>query len=365
MAAQEIRIAIAGIGNCASALLQGLCYYRKLRGKVSGLMHAEIGRYKISDIKPVAAFDVDARKVGFELAKAAFAPPNCMKVFYASLPPFGVRVEPGPVLDGVANHMVDDPPERHLVLTDKEPVDVAIRLRKTKTDILINYLPVGSEAATRFYAQAALEAGCGFINCTLVFIASDKVWATKFKAAGVPVCGDDVKSQIGATIIHRTLVKLFVDRGVKIDRTHQLNFGGNTDFLNMLDRTRMCNKKISKTEAVQSQLDVPLTETNIHIGPSNYIPWLLDNKMAFIRIEGKKFGDMPVTLDCRLSVEDSPNSAGCVIDAIRCVKLALDRRIAGALISASAYLMKRPPQQMPDSIAQQHLEEFITGRRAV
>lgn len=364
----DVRIALVGVGNCASALVQGLYYYGDVDSNgdtVPGLMHNVLGGYKISDIRPVAAFDVDARKVGKDLSEAIFAPPNCTTVFHKDVPRLDVEVQMGPVLDGVANHMKDYPAGKRFVLSKRAPVDVAEALRETGAHMLLNYLPVGSQQATEYYARACLEAGCALINCMPVFIASDPVWAARFAEKGLPVVGDDVKSQVGATITHRTLAKLFSDRGVKIDRTYQLNTGGNTDFLNLLERSRLKSKKISKTEAVQSQLPAPLDEENIHIGPSDYVPWQNDNKICFIRIEGRKFGDVPVTLELRLSVEDSPNSGGVVIDAIRCCKLALDRDVSGPLLHVSAYLMKHPPQQLSDSLARQMLEKFIAGEKKV
>jgi len=324
-------------------------------------MHPEINGYKISEIRPVAAFDIDGRKVGKDLSKAIFAPPNCTKVFYSRIPNLGVKVKMGQVLDGVASHLKDYPEEKRFVVSKEKPANAAEELKKSGAEILINYLPVGSQKAVEFYAKAALEAGCAFINCMPVFIASDKKWAEKFKKKGLPVIGDDVKSQVGATIIHRVLSRLFSERGVKIDKSYQLNFGGNTDFLNMLERARLKSKKISKTESVESQLKNRLSYDDLHVGPSDYIPWLKDNKICFIRIEGRKFGNIPVELELKLSVEDSPNSAGCVIDAIRLAKLALNKKIGGPIISASAYLMKHPPVQFSDEKAREMVEEFITG----
>jgi len=363
---KEIRLAIAGVGNCASSLIQGLFYYKNVNSNnelVPGLMHNVLGGYRIPDIRPVAAFDVDKRKVGRDLSEAIFAKPNCTKVFCRDVPKLNVRVMRGPTLDGIANHMKDYPENRTFVVSDEKPIDVEKVLKETKADVLVNYMPVGSEEATRYYAEAALKADCAFINCMPVFIASNNEWAKKFESARIPVIGDDIKSQVGATITHRVLTKLFSDRGVKIDRTYQLNTGGNTDFLNMLERSRLKSKKISKTEAVQSQLPVRMKDENIHIGPSDYVPWQNDNKVCFIRIEGRKFGDVPIELELRLSVEDSPNSAGIVIDAVRCAKLAKDREIGGPLVSSSAYFMKHPPQQFPDSVAKQMVEEFIKGER--
>jgi myo-inositol-1-phosphate synthase len=362
----DIRLAIAGVGNCASSLVQGFFYYKDVdsnNGLIPGLMHNVLGGYKVSDVKPVAAFDVDARKVGKDLSEAIFALPNCTKTFCKEVPETGVTVMKAPVLDGIAEHMKDYPEDRTFSVSKEKPVDVTKILKETQADVLINYVPVGSEDAAKYYAQCALDAGCAFVNCMPVFIASDHKWSDKFHEAGLPVAGDDMKSQLGATIVHRALVKLFADRGVKIDRTYQLNTGGNTDFLNMLARSRLKSKKLSKTRSVQSQLPVPLEEENIHIGPSDYVPWQKDNKICFIRIEGRKFGDVPLDLELRLSVEDSPNSAGVVIDAVRCAKLALDRKISGQLTSISAYVMKHPPQQYPDSVARQMVEEFIKGER--
>lgn len=363
---KEIRIAIAGVGNCASSLIQGLFYYKNVNSNhdmVPGLMHNVLGGYKISDIKPVAAFDVDFRKVGKDLSEAIFSKPNCTKVFCKDIPRMGVTVKRGPTLDGVAKHMEEFPEDRAFRVSDEKPVDVTKVLKETKTDVLINYMPVGSEEATKYYANCALKAKCAFVNCMPVFIASDHQWEERFRKAGLPIIGDDIKSQIGSTIVHRVLTKLFADRGMKIDRTYQLNTGGNTDFLNMIERTRLKSKKISKTEAVQSQTPKRLKDENIHIGPSDYVPWQKDNKIGFIRIEGRHFGDVPMDLELRLSVEDSPNSAGIVIDALRCAKLGMDRGVGGALISPSSYFMKHPPQQYPDSVAKQMVEEFIKGER--
>jgi myo-inositol-1-phosphate synthase len=359
----EIRVGIVGVGNCASSLLQGINYYSRKKNTVIGLMHYEICGYKAEDIQVVAAFDIDKRKVGKPLEDAIFASPNCTKVIEKRITRTGVVVSMGNVLDGVSHHMKDYPEERTFLVADKKPDKVAKILKDKGVEILINYLPVGSEEATRFYAECCLSSGVGLINCIPVFIASEKTWIKRFEKKGIPVVGDDVKSQIGATIIHRTLAKLFNDRGVKIDRTYQLNTGGNTDFLNMLNRDRLISKKISKTEAVQSLLDIPIPPENIHIGPSDYVPWQKDNKVCFIRIEGRIFGDVPVNLELRLSVEDSPNSAGCMIDIIRCCKVARDRGIAGVLESVSAYTMKHPIKQFPDNIARKMVEEFIRGER--
>ncbi len=359
---KKIRVAIAGVGNCASSLVQGLEYYKgRNEGAFAGLMHARIGDWGPSDIKVVAAFDIDRRKVGKQLEEAIFAKPNCTKVFQSALPVSGVVVQMGPVLDGVAPHMADYPDDESFRPCDEDPVDVVQVLRETEAEVLVCYMPVGSEKAVRHYAQACLEAGVALVNCVPVFIASDDEWAKKFRDAGLPIVGDDIKSQVGATIVHRTLTRLFGDRGVRLDRTYQLNTGGNTDFLNMKALERLKSKKISKTESVQSQLDERLASGNIHIGPSDYVPWQDDNKVAFIRMEGRGFGDVPLELELRLSVQDSPNSAGVVIDAIRCAKLGLERNIGGPLEAASAYYMKSPPIQMRDSLAYERTDTFIQG----
>lgn len=361
----KIKLAIVGVGNCASALIQGIEYYKrhKPEEKVPGLMHFNLGGYLPGDIEVVAAFDIDERKVNKPLREAVFADPNCTTVFCPDLPDYPVKVSMGPVLDGVAEHMKNYPENRRFIPSKSTPVDVVKVLKESEAEIMVNYLPVGSEQATKYYAQSAMEAGVAFINCIPVFIASNEEWIKKFEEKKIPVIGDDIKSQIGATIIHRVLSKLCMDRGVRITRTYQLNVGGNTDFLNMLNRERLTSKKISKTEAVTSQIFHDITPENIHIGPSDYIPWLNDNKICFLRIEGEIFGNIPVNLELRLSVEDSPNSAGVVIDAIRCCKLALDRGIGGLLISASAYFMKHPQVQYPDEVARNMVEEFIEGKR--
>jgi len=365
----EIRIAIAGIGNCASSLVQGIYYYKDVKDDdelVPGLMHNVINGYKISDIKIVAAFDVDVRKVGKDVGQAIFEKPNCTITFCHDVPQkTGVKVLMGPVLDGVAPHMKDYPEDQTFVVATKEkPVDVAEVLRKTGAQILVNYMPVGSQKATEHYAQAAIDAGCAFVNCMPIFIASEKKWEEKFAKAGLPCVGDDIKAQVGSTIVHRTLAHLYGNRGVKIERSYQLNVGGNTDFLNMYgERARLKSKKISKTEAVESQLVKRLSYDNLHIGPSDYVPFLKDNKIGFIRIEGRKFGNVPTHIEIRLSVEDSPNSAGCVIDGIRFAKIALDRKVSGALLSASAWLMKHPPEQFVDEKAFEMLGEYIAGKR--
>jgi myo-inositol-1-phosphate synthase len=360
---RKIQVALAGIGNCASALVQGVEYYRNRNiATPEGVMCASIGGYGCSDVEFVAAFDIDKRKVGHPLEEAIFAKPNCTRIFQSALPVSNVVVQAGPVLDGVAAHMADYPEDVAFRSADLEPTDVAAALRACGAEILVCYLPVGSEEAVKHYAQACLEARVAMINCVPVFLASDDVWAGKFRRAGVPIIGDDIKSQVGATIVHRALARLFADRGVGLDRTYQLNTGGNTDFLNMLEHGRLKSKKISKTESVQSQLDERLDARDIHIGPSDYVAWQLDNKVCFIRMEGRGFGDSPIELELRLSVQDSPNSAGVVIDAIRCAKLALERGEAGPLEAPSAYYMKSPPRQLRDSVAREACNAFIDGR---
>jgi len=326
-------------------------------------MRRSIGGYLCSDVEFVAAFDVDRRKVGRPLEEAIFAKPNCTRIFQSALPVSNVIVQSGPVLDGVAAHMVDYPDDNAFRVVDLEPTDVAAALQSSGAEVLVCYLPVGSERAVKHYAQACLEAGVAMVNCVPVFLASDEVWGAKFRDAGLPIIGDDIKSQVGATIVHRALARLFADRGVGLDRTYQLNTGGNTDFLNMLERSRLKSKKVSKTESVQSQLDERLDARDIHIGPSDYVPWQQDNKVCFIRMEGHGFGNAPIELELRLSVQDSPNSAGVVIDAIRCAKLALDRGEAGPLTAPSAYYMKSPPRQLRDSLALEACDAFIEGRR--
>ncbi len=357
----EIRLAIAGVGNCASSLLQGIEYYGTPKAASSGLMHEAIGGYRVGDIRVVAAFDIDRRKVGYALEEAVFAPPNCTTVFQKQLPHYGVTVQMGPVLDGVPAHMFEYPEHRAFRPADVEPCDVARVLRDSGAQVLVCYMPVGSERAVGHYAEACLEAGVALVNCMPVFIASDPQWAARFRERRIPIVGDDIKSQVGATIIHRVLARLLSDRGAKLDRTYQLNTGGNTDFLNMLERHRLRLKRVSKTEAVQSQLDCPLEPDQIHIGPSDYVPWQNDNKICFLRLEWRGFGDVPMNLELRLSVEDSPNSAGIVIDALRCAQLALDRKIGGPLLEVSAASMKRPPVQMRDSDALARLERWIEG----
>ncbi len=360
----RIRVAVVGVGNCASSLVQGIHYYRKDGGDAAGLMHREIGGYKPSDIEVVAAFDIDRRKVGHDVSEAVFAEPNCTAVFCQDVPPAGVNVRMGRVMDGYSEHMGNYPENSTFVLADEpEPSEeeVVSMLMDSGAEILINYLPVGSEEATRFYAGCALKAGTAFINNIPVFIASDPAWASRFKEKNLPIVGDDIKAQLGATITHRVLTDLFKKRGVKLERTYQLNTGGNTDFLNMLNRARLASKKESKTEAVQSVAERRLDDENIHIGPSDYVAWQKDNKLCFIRMEGKLFGDVPMNIELRLSVEDSPNSAGVAIDAIRCCKLALERGEGGVLHPPSAYFMKHPPVQYTDDEAYLMTEAFING----
>ncbi len=361
----KIRIAIVGIGNCASSLIQGIAYYKGKQSKeVVGLMHWEIGGFRPHDIEVVAAFDIDKRKVGRDVAQAIFSAPNCTAVFCSDLPKSRVTVRMGRIMDGFADHMKDYEDNRTFVLADQqEPTEreVVEVLRESGAEILLNYLPVGSEEATRFYAECALQAGVALINNIPVFIASDPVWARRFKEKNIPIIGDDIKAQLGATITHRILVDLFKTRGVKLERTYQLNTGGNTDFLNMLNRSRLASKKKSKTEAVQSVTAERLSDEDIHVGPSDYVPWQNDNKVCFIRMEGKLFGDVPMNLELRLSVEDSPNSAGVVIDAIRCAKLALSKGNGGLLIGPAAYFCKHPPVQFTDEEARKMTEQFITG----
>ncbi|BBU25077.1 inositol-3-phosphate synthase [Mycobacterium xenopi] len=356
-ASTEIRVAIVGVGNCASSLVQGVQYYQDAdeNSSVPGLMHVRFGPYHVRDVKFVAAFDVDAKKVGFDLSEAIFASEN-NTIKIADVPPTDVVVQRGPTLDGIGKYYADT-----IELSDADAVDVVKVLRDNEVDVLVSYLPVGSDQADKFYAQCAIDADVAFVNALPVFIASDPVWAKKFADAGVPIVGDDIKSQIGATITHRVLAKLFEDRGVQLDRTMQLNVGGNMDFLNMLERERLESKKISKTQAVTSNVQREFNTKDVHIGPSDYVSWLDDRKWAYVRLEGRAFGDVPLNLEYKLEVWDSPNSAGVIIDAIRAAKIAKDRGIGGPVIPASAYLMKSPPQQMPDDIARVRLEEFITG----
>lgn len=361
---KRIRIAIVGVGNCASALIQGIHYYRaRAAEEAVGLMHWKIGGYAPGDIDVVAAFDIDRRKVGRDVNEAVFAAPNCTTVFCPELPPSGVTVSMGPILDGFSEHM-QDYPEQYTFAPAGEPepdrAEVVRILRESGAEVLLNYLPVGSEQAARFYAECALEAGVALVNNIPVFIASDPQWARRFAERGLPIIGDDIKSQLGATIAHRMLTDLFRKRGVQLDRTYQLNTGGNTDFLNMLNRTRLLSKKTSKTEAVQSVTAVRLEDEHIHVGPSDYVAWQKDNKVGFIRIEGRLFGDVPMNLEMRLSVEDSPNSAGVAIDALRCCKLALDRKQGGVLYGPAAYFCKHPPRQHTDDEAYRLTEAFLS-----
>ncbi|HKO72367.1 MAG TPA: inositol-3-phosphate synthase [Bradyrhizobium sp.] len=355
--ARKVRVGIVGIGNCASSLVQGLSYYREAKSNepVPGLMNVNLGGYHVRDIEISAAFDVNARKVGKDVADAVWASPNNTHRF-ADVPHTGVTVLRGRTLDGIGEYLRED-----IEVSDEPESDVATALTQSRTDVLVSYLPVGSQKATEWYAERALEAGCGFVNCIPVFIASDRKWRARFEKAGIPILGDDIKSQVGATIVHRVLANLFRSRGIRLDRTYQLNFGGNADFKNMLERERLKSKKISKTQAVTSQFDVPLEAGNIHVGPSDHVPWLTDRKMAYIRLEGTAFGGVPLSAELKLDVWDSPNSAGVVIDAVRCAKLAMDRGIGGALIGPSSYFMKSPPQQFADDEARDRTYRFIAG----
>jgi myo-inositol-1-phosphate synthase len=353
----SVRVAIVGVGNCASSLIQGVHFYRDAdpAGSVPGLMHVKFGEYHVGDVEFVAAFDVDAKKVGFDLADATRASEN-NTITFADVPPLGVTVSRGPTLDGLGRYYRETIEE-----SDAEPVDVVALLRATEADVLVSYLPVGSEKADKYYAQCAIDAGVAFVNALPVFIASDPEWAKKFEDAGVPIVGDDIKSQVGATITHRVMAKLFEDRGVVLDRTYQLNVGGNMDFKNMLERDRLESKKISKTQAVTSNIEHDLGARNVHIGPSDYVSWLDDRKWAYVRLEGRAFGNVPLNLEYKLEVWDSPNSAGIIIDAIRAAKIAKDRGIGGPLLSASSYLMKSPPVQRPDDQGRDSVEAFIRG----
>lgn len=359
MSNRKIKLAVVGLGNCASSLIQGIEYYKDAGDDdhIPGLMHANFGGYHIKDIEIVAVFDVNSNKVGKDVSEAVWAAPNNTTKF-SDVPFMGVKVLRGPRLDGVNIYTSELVP----VEDSQKPVDVVAELKKAGAEIVVNYLPVGSEEATKFYAQAAIDAGCGFVNCIPVFLASNPVWAKKFEDAGLPIVGDDIKAQVGATITHRTLTNLFLDRGMNIERTYQLNTGGNTDFLNMLERDRLKYKKISKTEAVTSMIEargLSIDPENIHVGPSDYVPWQKDNKICFLRIESKHFGDVPMNIEVRLSVEDSPNSAGVAIDSIRCCKLALDNKLKGAIIEPAAYFQKHPPKQIEDREARELVEKFI------
>jgi myo-inositol-1-phosphate synthase len=352
-----IRVALVGVGNCASSLVQGVEYYRHASPdeRVPGLMHVQFGEYHVGDLEFVAAFDVDTKKVGLDLADAIHASEN-NTITFADVPRTDVTVQRGPTLDGLGDYY-----RQTITESDAQPVDVVAALRETGVDVLVSYLPVGSEQADRFYAQCAIDAGVGFVNALPVFIASDRTWAAKFEAAGVPIVGDDIKSQVGATITHRVLAKLFEDRGVRLERTYQLNFGGNMDFQNMLERSRLQSKKISKTQAVTSQVPHEMRDADVHIGPSDYVPFLADQKHALVRLEGRGFGDVPIRLEYKLEVWDSPNSAGIIIDAVRACKIAKDRGIGGPVVGASAYFMKSPPAQYDDAAARDMVEKFISG----
>ena len=354
----DIRVAIVGVGNCANSLVQGVTYYKDAATdqEIPGLMHAVVGGYHINNVKFVAAFDVDAKKVGLDLAEAIWASEN-NTIKFSEVAKTGVAVQRGKTLDGLGRYYKETITE-----STAAEVDVVAALKEEQVDVLICYLPVGSEAAAKFYAECAIAAGCAFVNALPVFIASDPVWAKKFEDAGLPIVGDDIKSQVGATITHRIMAKLFQDRGVHLDRTYQLNVGGNMDFKNMLERDRLESKKISKTNSVTSQLDHDMGAKNVHIGPSDYIPWLDDRKWAYVRLEGRAFGDVPLNLEYKLEVWDSPNSAGVIIDALRCAKIGLDRKIGGALLSPSSYFMKTPPVQYTDEQAHNKVEDFITGK---
>jgi len=361
----KIKIAIVGVGNCTSSLIQGIHYYKNKTAEDSiGLMHFEIGGYKPSDIEVVAAFDIDKRKVGKDVNQAIFEDPNCTTVFCPDIPQSGVTVQMGKMLDGYSDHMANYKDKNTFLPSDQpEPSleDVVELLKSSGTEVMMNYLPVGSEEATQFYAECCLKAGVAFVNNIPVFIASNPVWAKRFEDAGLPIIGDDIKAQLGATITHRTLTDLFKKRGVKLERTYQLNTGGNTDFLNMKNQDRLASKKTSKTEAVQSVTEARLEDDDIHVGPSDYVSWQQDNKVCFIRMEGKLFGDVPMNLEMRLSVEDSPNSAGVAIDTIRCAKIALERGLKGIIHPPSSYFCKHPPKQIPDDEAHLQVESYISG----
>jgi len=361
----KIRLAIVGVGNCASSLLQGLEHYQHAsvseQEKPVGLMHYDLGGYRPADIEVACAFDIDARKVGRPLEEACFALPNNTVTIWRDLPKYGVSVDMGEIHDGIAPHMCAYPPERTFIPASAKPVDIEKRLRESGAEVMLCYLPVGSQKAVERYARACLETGVSLLNCMPVFIVSDEKWSAEFADRKIPVVGDDVKSQLGSTILHRAIMKLFADRGIKLKHTYQLNTGGNTDFLNMLDRSRLGSKRKSKTEAVQSVLPQRMPDVDVHIGPSDYVPWQNDNKVCFLRIEGEGFAGIPIELELRMSVQDSPNSGGVVIDAIRCLKLARDRKIGGPLYSIAAYTMKHPPRQIADDIARDRVEKFIAG----
>ncbi len=352
---RKVRVAIIGVGNCASSFVQGIHYYQDapVDTRVPGLMHVSLGGYHVGDIEVVAAFDIDKNKVGKDVAEAIYTKPNNTYKF-ADVPKMGVKVHRGMTHDGLGKYL------SQVIEKAPGPTDDVVRiLKETKADVVVSYLPVGSEEATKWYVEQVLEAGCAFVNCIPVFIAREKYWQKRFEERGLPIIGDDIKSQVGATITHRVLTRLFADRGVRLDRTYQLNFGGNTDFLNMLERERLESKKISKTNAVTSMLDYDLGKDNVHVGPSDYVPWLTDRKWAYIRLEGTTFGDVPLNIELKLEVWDSPNSAGVVIDAVRCAKIGLDRGLKGALVAPSSYFMKSPPKQFPDDKAHAMVEEYI------
>jgi len=357
----EIRVAIVGVGNCASSLVQGIEYYKDANPEASvpGLMHVQFGPYHVRDVKFVAAFDVDAKKVGQDLSAAIFASEN-NTIKFSDVPPYDVAVQRGVTLDGLGKYY-----SQTIVESDEAAADIVATLKERKVDVMVCYLPVGSEHAAKYYAQCAIDAGVGFVNALPVFIASNPEWAAKFADAGVPIVGDDIKSQVGATITHRVLAKLFEDRGVTVDRTYQLNVGGNMDFMNMLERERLESKKISKTQSVTSQLRDEISDRNVHIGPSDYVAWLDDRKWAFVRLEGRAFGDVPLSLEYKLEVWDSPNSAGVIIDAIRACKIAKDRGIGGPILSASSYFMKSPPVQYDDTKCKNEVEDFIAGKASI
>jgi myo-inositol-1-phosphate synthase len=354
---KKVRVAIIGVGNCASALVQGVNYYRKAKvsDQIPGLMHVKLGNYHVSDIEFTAAFDIVDTKVGKDLSEAIYAYPNNTYKF-AEVPRLNIPVQRGMTHDGLGKYL-----SQILKKAPGPTADLVGILKETQTDVVVNFLPVGSEMATKWYVEQVLDAGCAFVNGIPVFIASQDYWATRFKERGLPLIGDDIKSQVGATILHRVLTRLFVDRGVRLDRTYQLNFGGNTDFLNMLERERLESKKISKTGAVTSMLPYPLPETDVHVGPSDYVPWLTDRKWCYVRMEGTTFGDVPLNVETKLEVWDSPNSAGVIIDAVRCAKIGLDRGLSGPLIGPSSYFMKTPPKQFEDDVARQMLEAYIRG----